>query len=578
MLKNFFCLVLLLLANCTNIFPPDRIDPSGDLDRADYLALRDRAFIDDDEMLDQAFESVASTETAPNAAPTQKVEQQPNTQRINTKRISLSVTDSTPLRDVLIELGREGKINIEIDPRISGGIIFTAHNQPFYIVLRRVCELAGLRYRYDDDFVRIELDEPFQKSYPLNYLSLARKTNSEVSISTNVFDVDLADQSGNSTGSGSNSSNNSTARITSVTEADFWGELKKSLPYVLKTASSYKSLVSNKKNRVKAQTNFSIDRQAGLVTIFGNTRQHNAAEKYLKRLEKKVSAQVLIEARIIEVELDEKFQSGINWTALTKNVTSATANFGSSGAAGLISSGDTGVFTALLKTDDITGVLNLVKTFGTTRVLSSPRLTVMNNQTAVLKVARNEVYFLTTAQFPTTLTSNGTSISGTPVFSSTPHTVPVGLVMTVQPAINSQTSRVTMTLRPTISRVVKYISDPSISLNAANANNSSTIESKIPVLAVREMDSVLQLQSGQVAVLGGLMQDSSDNKDQGIPFFDTLPIIGNLAKSRSNDGKVSELVILLRATILKSAAPDATDIDLYQRYNRDPRSILLPPT
>jgi general secretion pathway protein D len=365
--------------------------------------------------------------------------------------------------------------------------------------------------------------------------------------------------------------------ISSETEANFWDELEKSLPHVLKTASSYKALVRGKKNRVEAKTNFSIDRQAGLVTVFSNSRQHEAVQKYLHDLEKKVSAQVLIEARIIEVQLDEEFQSGINWTALAKDATAAAANFGSRGASALISSADTGVFTASFDTKDISGILNLVKTFGTTRVLSSPRLTVMNNQTAVLKVARNEVYFLTTAQFPTTLTTNGTSISGTPVFSSTPHTVPVGLVMTVQPAINSQTNRITMTMRPTISRVVRYVSDPSIALNAANASSTSSIESQVPVLAVREMDSVLQLQSGQVAVLGGLMQDSSENQDQGLPFFDTLPVIGNLAKSRSNDGTVSELVILIRATILDEVSPDTADIDLYQTYNKDPRSILFSP-
>lgn len=557
----------LSLIGCSGVFPSDQIDPSGDLTRDDYLALRYRGDIDEDQPVLHPHPS--------SKAPYKTKVKPPEKPKIKEKRVSLSVTDSVPLRDVLIELGREGKVNMEIDPRISGGVIFSASDQPFSVVLRRICALAGLRYQREEGFVRIELDDPYQQSYALDYLSLARKTNSVVAIATNVFDVDVADGNKGSSGS-NNGSNNSTAQISSASEADFWKDVEKSLPHVLATASNKSFGAHNKKSGPKS--NFSIDRQAGLVTVFGNARQHEAVAHYIKRLEKKTSAQVLIEARIIEVELNEDFESGINWSSLAKGSSAIAAQFGSSGASSLMSGADSGIFTAKIDTRDITGILNLVRTFGTTRVLSSPRLTVMNNQTAVLKVARNEVYFLTSAQFPTNITTTGTTISGTPIFSSTPHTVPVGLVMTVQPAINSRTNRITMTLRPTISRVVSYVSDPSIALNAATAGATTTIESEIPVLAVREMDSVLQLQSGEVAVLGGLMQDSSENQDQGVPPFDTLPLIGNFAKSRSNDGTTSELVILLRATILENSEPDSTDKDLYQYYNNDPRPILQPKT
>ncbi len=558
--------LMLSLIGCSGIFPSDQIDPSGDLTRDDYIALRYRGQIDKDEPILRPH---------PSSKAPYKIAAKPKEKPApKEKRISLSVTDTTPLRDVLIELGREGKVNMEIDPRISGGVIFSASDQPFSVVLRRICALAGLRYHRAESFVRIELDDPYQKTYALDYLSLARKTNSVVAIATNVFDVDINNKNSGSSESGAGK-NNSTAQISSTAEADFWSEIKKSLPHVLAT-SGKKPFGSNGKEKA-IKSNFSIDRQAGLVTVFGNEQQHKAVSHYIGRLEKKTSAQVLIEARIIEIELNEAFESGVNWSSLVKDSSAVAAQFGSTGASGLISGATSGVFTATFDTKDISGILNLVRTFGTTRVLSSPRLTVMNNQTAVLKVARNEVYFLTSAQFPTTVTTTGSTVSGTPVFSSTPHTVPVGLVMTVQPSINSRTNRITMTLRPTISRVVSYVSDPSIALNAANADVTN-IESKVPVLAVREMDSVLQLQSGEVAILGGLMQDSSENQDQGVPPFDTLPFIGNLTKSRSNDGTTSELVILLRATILENPQPDQADRELYQRYNSDPRPILSPQT
>jgi general secretion pathway protein D len=131
-------------------------------------------------------------------------------------------------------------------------------------------------------------------------------------------------------------------------------------------------------------------------------------------------------------------------------------------------------------------------------------------------------------------------------------------------------------LRPTISRVVGQVDDPSIGLNAAVAGVASAVKSQIPVLAVREMDSVIQLQSGEIAVMGGLMQDSSINEDQGVPGLADISWIGNLFKSRNNQGRTSELVILLRATIADQPAPDGADGSLYYNYNRDPRPVKLP--
>ncbi|MDD5586913.1 MAG: secretin N-terminal domain-containing protein [Alphaproteobacteria bacterium] len=592
-IPSFSGLTLLLalgfaLQGCTNTFPPDKIDPAGDLSRKDYLALRDRG--------EKKKEKSAATEDSNPATadgflpppipvmPVLLAPAPPPATSLPRKNVSVSMTEDIPLRDVLMELGREGRVNLELDPRIQGGIIFTAHNQPFDEVIKRICALAGLRHRIDGAFMRIELDEPYQQTYPVDYLSLTRRSTSEVTIATNVFDVDVTSANGSSTGSrnnGSGSDNNSVAKIAGASDADFWSELEKSMSQVLATSSRARPLLKEADpapGNGPTPANFSIDRQAGLVTVFGNSGQQEAISHYLRKLQRKATAQVLIEARIVEVELNDEFQSGINWRSLFGGAFNAAARFGTVGAGAPFTTATTaadGVFTASVNDKDFSGILNLVRTFGATRVLSSPRLTVLNNQTAVMKVARNEVYFVTSAQFPTTVSTAGVPVSGTPVFSSTPRTVPVGLVMTVQPAIDAENGRVTMTLRPTISRVVDQVNDPSIGLNAAQAGVSNPVQSVIPVLAVREMDSVLQINSGEVAIMGGLMQDSSINTDQGVPPFDALPVVGNLAKSRDNKGATSELVILLRATILNNPQPDAADADLYQRYNRDPRPFPL---
>ena len=572
----------LALQGCANVFPPDKIDPAGDLSRKDYLALRHRGE-DKDGKKEQAASTDSANKEADGAAlpppipdmPVPLAPPPPRAPVLPKKLVSVSVTENVSVRDVLQELGREGHVNLELDPRIQGGIIFSAHDQPFPDVIKRICALAGLRYRLEDDFMRVELDEPYQQTYPVDYLSLSRRSTSEVTIATNVFDVDVTSSNGGSGGGNQSrnvnggNDNNSVAKIAASSDADFWSELDKSLGQVLATSSRSRPLVkeaAESSGKDAAKMNYSLDRQAGLVTVFGNSQQQEAVQSYLKRLQRKASAQVLIEARIIEVELSDEFQSGINWRSLFSGTFNAAARFGTVGAGAPFVTPTTaadGVFTASVKDKDFSGILNLVRTFGTMRVLSSPRLTVLNNQTAVLKVARNEVYFVTSAQFPTTVSTAGVPVSGTPVFSSTPRTVPVGLVMTVQPAIDAEHGHITMTLRPTISRIV------------VQAGVSNPIQSIIPVLAVREMDSVLQINTGEVAIMGGLMQDSSTNTDQGVPPFDALPIVGNLAKSRDNLGTTNELVILLRATILDNPAPDAADTDLYQRYNRDPRPLPL---
>jgi MSHA type pilus biogenesis protein MshL len=573
------------LSACTGTFPPDKIDPAGNLSRADYLALRNRGETQKEPNASPDQEPVSVRPTpppipdmpSPAALP-------PSSKALPDKLVSVSVTEDVPLRDVLVELGREGHINLELDPRIQGGIIFSARERPFPEVIKRICALAGLRHRVEGEFLRIELDEPYQKTYAVNYPSLARRTTSEVTISTNVFDVDVTSGNGSNVNTGARSGNggndnNSLAKISATSDADFWKELEKSLTQVLATSNRNQPLVHAGGKEIADKTNFSIDQQAGLVTVFGNATQQESAQIYLRRLQRKASAQVLIEARIVEVELTDEFQSGINWRTLFNRPLNVAGRFGTVGTGAPFTAATTaadGMFTASIKDTDFNGILNLVRTFGATRVLSSPRLTVLNNQTAVLKVARNAVYFVTSAQYPTIVSTSGVPVSGTPVFSSTPRTVPVGMVLTVQPSIDTEHGRVTMTLRPTISRVVDQVDDPSIGLNAAQAGVSHPVESKIPVLAVREMDSVIQLTTGEVAVMGGLMQDSSVNTDQGVPPFDVMPYIGNLAKSRDNQGATSELVILLRATILDNPHPDEADTDLYQRYNHDPRPLPLP--
>jgi len=648
-----------LLVGCDGIgksYFNDNVDPSARLSRADYEKLRDRSLL-----------AAAAVQPAPPIPALQPVLTNPQPPLGGADRlVSLTVTDTVPLKDVLIELARRADVDLQMDPRISGGIVFTAREQPFNVVLERISDLAGLRYTIKDGALRIELDEPFHTSYRLDTLNLRRNATSNVSISTNVF----AAVGGGSGGSG----NNSTSSVSAESTSDPWEEVQRNLTQIMANSGRARALaaptpvpeqasavsgtpsaapqapvttttavsplaavasvlgggappatttttttttastpaapragtVTPAASQAAGATalaattttttteipSFSISRQTGIVSVYGTKRQHDQVAQYITRLKRQSGAQVLIEGRIVEVTLNEEFRAGINWRTLFRQNLNAGGNFapgnpnntfaidpGLAAATpfGTAAAVPAGVLTLGLNAADIGLVLQLVETFGTVRSLSSPRLTVLNNQTAILKVAQNQVYFTSTF---TPGTAAAVGVAATPAtVSSTPQTVPVGLVMAVQPVVDFDTGTITMTLRPTISRIVGNVNDPGVAIASQQvvAGGGTAITSAIPIVEVREIDSVLKMQTGSIAIMGGLMRDSNENTDAGVPGVNQIPIIGNLFKSRTRASSMVELVILLRATIVDNALPDQADADLYRNYTRDPRPFAMPP-
>jgi len=219
-------------------------------------------------------------------------------------------------------------------------------------------------------------------------------------------------------------------------------------------------------------------------------------------------------------------------------------------------------------------ILEALQEFGSSRTLSSPRLTVMNNQAAILKVAQNQVYFRLRydKQYNTAVQRESVSIS------SDIQTVPIGFVMTVQPSIDVETGEIILFLRPTISRLNKSVPDPAVDImNNSLAANGATTPSKpslIPVVEVREIDSILRLKDGGVAILGGLMEVRSIQDTNGLPILNDIEVVRELFSSYTAGDQVVELVILLKATIMADSPspPDAADQRL-QQYVPDPRPL-----
>jgi general secretion pathway protein D len=208
---------------------------------------------------------------------------------------------------------------------------------------------------------------------------------------------------------------------------------------------------------------------------------------------------------------------------------------------------------------NITSTVKLLSTFGKTRVLSSPLLMVLNNQTAVLKVTDNIVYFTIKAD------TNSNANTSTTTFTTTQNVVPVGFIMNLTAQI-SDNDVVTLNVRPTITSVVKYIQDPNPALRATLTQPA--ISSLIPETRTREMESVLRVASGQTAILGGLMEDSFEGTRDGLPNASRIPIVGDFFSYRNDKAVKKELVILLRPLVVRNASIEG-DLSAFRRFVPD---------
>ncbi|MEB3701791.1 Type II and III secretion system protein [Candidatus Bealeia paramacronuclearis] len=472
------------------------------------------------------------------------------------KPVSLIIQDNVPLKEILLELSRQAGVGLALSPGISGkaeGITYSAQKQPFIEVIRDLCELTGLRFQITNNLIKIEMDEPYLVTYDLHTVSQVRKNDNKSSISTDIFTV-LQDKQ-------NRADNGSDTVLQGNTLTDFWSELEQNLMMIL----------SQKDGTLKKGTpslDYTIHKQGGLITAKGTAQQHKQLYDYFNQLARATATQVIIEAKIIEVTLNNQYKTGINWSQLGGSFNFSAA-LGSTTTPGpykksTLSSRD--LVTFAFQHEDFSSVLNMIKKFGTVRALSNPRLTVMNNQPAMLKVATNEVFFM--VDFERVFAGNDKP--DTENISSQIMTVPIGMLLVVQPSVNLETGDIAMTLRPTISRVEKFVDDPAVAIKSAN-----TVTSKIPVVQVREMDSVLRLKSGQVVVLGGLMEDRAENSSASVPVVDSVPVLGELGRGKDDDRKVNELVIFLTAHIAEEPIIAPADERLYNTYTEDPRPLAL---
>ena len=526
------------------------------------------------------------------------------------------VVNEVPVKEILFALARESKLNIDIHPSIQGRATLNAVDQTLPAILERLARQVDLTYKMEGNVLYIAPDSPVLRMYKVDYVNMNRDTKGFIGADGQISSASQSSGAGgtvsSSTGNGAN--NSSRTSVDSTSKNHLWESLIQNIKELLAetdkevivsrlgssatatqtadntTASSANTATSRAEagraaieERNQQQTEYKTllaanviaNAETGVISVRATNKQHEKVQEFIDKVMGSARKQVLIEATIVEVRLNDSFQAGIDWSRLNNGPNNSGFVFGqtlgSKGfnfnpSTGAVTQGGTnalgiastaGLFAGYLNPasaiGNIAASITLLKQFGDTKVLSSPKLMVLNNQTAVLKVVDNLVYF--TVQAQQSQAAVGGSVLST--ITTTPNTVPVGVVMSVTPQIND-TGKVNVNVRPTISRVLSFVRDPNPQLLA--------IPSQIPQIQVREMESILQIDSGNTAVLGGLMQDEIVRNTDKVPGLSDVPVIGKIFTGKNDASQKTELVIFLRPTVISSASIESDELQFYKQY------------
>ncbi|VAW47828.1 Type II secretion pathway protein D homolog [hydrothermal vent metagenome] len=454
---------------------------------------------------------------------------------------------NVPVVELLFQVAKDAGRQIDLYKGIKGNVTINALNQPLEKILERISEQAGFMFSVEGNTIKVQPDLPEWRNYKVDYVNVSK-------VSEDSIDMRMMVSSPAGGGAGK-STKGSFSRVTVKSEHNFWKKLEENVKLLAQLDPS------NKKGKIAQNT--VINPEAGVISVYTSAKKHKAIKKYIRDVTIRVERQVLIEATVVEVLLNDQFQAGIDWSVLDGRAFGKSGGLKlSSPSFGLSTGANSGFSVATLNPSGAVGGiatgdwnilanLQLLKTFGDSKVLSSPKIMAINNQTALLKVVENLVYFTvdvnTTAATATTV--------GLTTYESEINTVPVGFTMSVTPFV-SENGNVTLNVRPTISRKVGEVLDPNPALKEAG------VENNIPIIQEKEMSSVLLLKDGQTAVIGGLIEDLDTQNRLGLPWFSDIPVIGNLFSSQKDRTKKTELVIFIRPTIIKN--PDISNGDLQQ--------------
>lgn len=494
----------------------------------------------------------------------------------NGKLVSFSITEEVSIRDVFIELSRLAEIDIQIDPDVDAKIIFKATNRPLEIIIDSLCKTANLKYSYNNGILKISRDKPYLKDYDVDILIEHELWNS---IKEGIENILLTYNMQYN----KNLERIHKKNLEKQTEEEN-RNIQNSINTNNKNAQNIENINSTNiyNNDIDVETEefkLSINKPASLISIYADGKTQQVVKKYIERAKLNYGSQVLIEAKVVEVNLKDEFNAGINWnlsevrnvksmeektengkttqTLVTNEVLSTILGIGTNPT---LSSGLTSLDLAKsIGSKDLNVVVSALQEFGTTRTLSSPRISTLNNQTAKLDFVTNLVYF--SVEREEEEDDDGTK---TYTYTSTKQEDKEGVILEIIPSINLNTKEITLTVKPELRVKSGEVSDP----NPDVTNN-------VPVIQTRKMETSLKIKSGDVMVIGGLMNESTSNTDGGIPFLKDIPVLGWLFKYKSKSRNIVETVIFIKATIIdKNNSLLEQDRDFYNKYTNERTNYL----
>lgn len=510
------------------------------------------------------------------------------------------VVTNVPAQEILFALARDAKINLDIHPGIQGTVTVNAINQTLPQILTRIAKQVDMRYELNNGYLTVMPDSPYLHSYKIDYVNMSRDSDGSISNSSLV---------GTGAGRGGNSA---ALTIKNTSNNHFWETLRKNIEDILKetdkqllvatqdcireqnsSLSNDAAVFGNQSDNIagtatgaavslsaqgnRASSNKSNQDQeekqksncksyqfkeaasviaspeAGIITVRATGKQHEKIQEFIDQVMTSARRQVLIEATIVEVRLSDEYKQGIDWKQLRLKGINSTLNRSANLPTSTAGMFTLGYLNPTSKFGDLAANISLLESFGNVKVLSSPKLSVMNNQTAVLRVADNLVYFSMNVT-PGTVNALTGTMSTPPTYTSTLQTSLVGFTMSLTPQINDSDT-VLLNIRPSITRLLGYVNDPNPSLAnpCLGVGTCTGVSNRIPQTSTREMESVLKIENNQTAVLGGLMEDRMDKLTDEVTGLASIPLLGNLFKNRNDKTEKTELVIFLRPVVIKDA-------------------------
>lgn len=476
-------------------------------------------------------------------------------------RFDLVINDA-PAGQVLMGIVSGTRYSMLVHSKLTGLISLSLKDVTVFDVLESLQQLYGYEYKVSGNRIFVEPEAIQTRAFQVNYIVGQRKGTSDLRVTAGSLTDNKAASTGASgtTSSSSAATSQPSSSVTTTTDNDFWKELTKSIEGVIGTEGGRHVIVNS---------------QSGVIMIRAMPSEIRQVEAFLRMTQVAIERQVILEAKILNVQLNNNSQSGVNWSVFgSKGSTvgsmgSVNANTQMSTSGDLVS-GDVAstvgsilantattalggpLFAVALQGANFSALLSFLETQGDVQVLSSPRIATINNQKAVLKVGTDE-FFVTGISSNTTASTGATTttpqVTLQPFFS--------GIALDVTPQVN-QDDDIILHIHPSISQVTTVNKQLSLGAGAINLPLASS--------SISETDSIVRTHDGQVIAIGGLMTESTVRNNSKVPGLGDIKGVGAAFRQKGSTSVKSELVILLKATVVKGS--DSWSNDILSSKNR----------